>query len=274
MLAPVSVIIPCYRCAGTIGRAMGSVMAQSALPAEVWLVDDASDDDGCTLAALDELQRLYSDRTTVGLIPLAANGGPSAARNAGWEASTQPYLAFLDADDAWHPRKIEVQYSWMRARPGVVLTGHPYILTKPDSFLPGQPDDRHTLPADWRALPVNPCRLLLSNRFSTPCVMLRRDLPHRFEPAKKHCEDYLLWLQLVLEGYPAWSLELPLAYIFKAPFGERGLSAELWKMEKGEVDAYWRLYRQGAIGPAAFCGLSLYSFFKFLRRGVIKFLET
>ncbi len=49
---PVSVVIPCYRCADTIERAMESVMAQTVAPTEVRLVEDGSGDDGRTLAML------------------------------------------------------------------------------------------------------------------------------------------------------------------------------------------------------------------------------
>ncbi len=58
-IAPVSVIIPCYRCASTIQRAVQSVSNQTQKPVEVILVDDASGDD--TLAALHELAQQNSD---------------------------------------------------------------------------------------------------------------------------------------------------------------------------------------------------------------------
>jgi len=52
---PVSVVIPCYCCADTIGRAVESVMAQTILPAEMWLVEDGSEDGGRTIAVLYDL---------------------------------------------------------------------------------------------------------------------------------------------------------------------------------------------------------------------------
>jgi len=58
-IAPVSVIIPCYRCASTIQGAVQSVSNQTQKPVEVILVDDASGDD--TLAALHELAQQNSD---------------------------------------------------------------------------------------------------------------------------------------------------------------------------------------------------------------------
>ena len=265
IVLPVSVIIPCYCCAATIERAVSSVMAQTVLPAEVWLIDDASPDGGQTLEVLYELKQRYSGKTHIEIISLKENSGPSVARNTGWDAATQPYIAFLDADDAWHPRKLEIQYNWMKEHPHVALTGHPFVWVKKD-------DPTQTIPANWHAWQITPFRLLLSNLFSTPSVMLRSDLPYRFDPAKRHSEDYLLWLQIVLSGHTAWRLELPLTYLYKAPFGERGVSADLWKMEKGELDTYWKLHRQGSITKLSLLAITTYSLLKYIRRLIIKFL--
>src|SRR5438309_8195778 len=108
--APVSVIIPCYRCAATIERAMLSVAEQSVRPAEAILIDDASGDN--TFAVMEKIRNKYGDWIRIVALPM--NQGAAAARNAGWHAATQPYIAFLDADDAWHPRKIEIQYGYMQ----------------------------------------------------------------------------------------------------------------------------------------------------------------
>lgn len=62
MHVPVSVVIPCYCCEGTIERAVGSVMKQTALPVEIFLVDDASPDHGRTLNKLRQLQELFVTR--------------------------------------------------------------------------------------------------------------------------------------------------------------------------------------------------------------------
>ena len=55
------------------------------------------------------LQSQYSDGVSIGVIPLGKNVGAPAARNTAWKGSTQPYIAFLDADDLWNPRKLECQ---------------------------------------------------------------------------------------------------------------------------------------------------------------------
>jgi len=121
--APVSVILPCYRCSKTIVRAIESVVKQTLLPKELILIDDASDD-GITIKILHEQAAKYADILIVKIIALDQNKGAAAARNIGWGLSTQPYIALLDADDAWHSRKIEIQFNFMERNPNVVLCGH------------------------------------------------------------------------------------------------------------------------------------------------------
>ena len=193
MILPVSVVVPCFRCAATIGRAIESVLRQTRQPAEIVVVDDASDD-----GSREAIARLPGG---VRAICLDRNLGAAGARNAGWDAVTQDYVAFLDADDAWHPRKLELQSEWMRAHPDAVLTGHGYV----EQDLDGEVSIR-------RASRITPAMLLVANRFTTPSVMLRRSLPQRFAEGKRHSEDYLLWLELVLSGHAAYYLDAPLPH--------------------------------------------------------------
>ena len=67
--APVSVIIPCYRCANTIKRALDSIMAQTLLPEEIILVDDFSNDQNETVALLESLKNLYY-KTNIKIVQL------------------------------------------------------------------------------------------------------------------------------------------------------------------------------------------------------------
>ena len=100
----VSVIIPAYNRAHTVGRSVDSVLYQTYRPLEVIVVDDGSTDG--TAAALD----VFGNRIIVISQP---NGGPSSARNHGVANSKGEFIAFLDSDDTWSPEKLERQVRLM-----------------------------------------------------------------------------------------------------------------------------------------------------------------
>ena len=93
----ISVIIPCYRAAATLRRAVDSALTGAPADLEVLLVDDGSPDD--TGALSDELAA--ADPRVRALH--RANGGAGAARNTGLDAAHGDWVLFLDADDALLP---------------------------------------------------------------------------------------------------------------------------------------------------------------------------
>jgi glycosyltransferase involved in cell wall biosynthesis len=256
-VALVSVVIPCHRCGDTIARALDSVRRQSAPVQETLLVDDASGD-----GTVDRLHALAKEFPGTRVLALAQNGGPATARNAGWAAAQGKYVAFLDADDAWHPRKIELQQALMERRPELALSGHAHLELRTGESPPaGEPPEAVT--------EIRRGALLRSNRFTTSSIMLRRDLPQRFRDGQRHMEDHLLWLSLVCAGERAARLDAALSYRYAAAFGDAGLSADLLAMERAELANYFRLYRSGAIGTLALAGLLPWSLAKFARRVAI-----
>ena len=263
---PVSVIIPCYNCSRTIERAVLSVVNQTACPAGLFLIDDASTDN--TLQRLFDLQRKYA-RIRINIISLPRNQGPGAARNAGWNQSAEPYLAFLDADDAWHPEKIRYQYEWMKKHPHVAVTSHRCIQIAPHT------DGFWKLPSDPAAVYVlKPLGLLFWNQILTRSVMLHRMVAFRFPENKRYSEDYCLWLEMVLNGISAWYMDIPLAASFKSAYGEEGLSRDLVAMEKGELDTYQRLWRKKLLPTGLIIGLTGFSLIKHLRRTIIHWVKA
>ncbi len=253
---PVSAVIPCYRCSDTIRRAIGSIAAQTALPREIIVVDDGSAD--ATPETLRQIAAEYPPGW-IKIMELAVNGGAGQARNAGWNAATQPYVAFLDADDAWHAKKLEIQYGWMQAHPEAQLTGHPTTWVRDGKI----PTDE---PASARIARIDPHWLLLGNCFSLRSVMVRREFPIRFHREKRYMEDYWWVLQAAFSGYNIYRIELPLACMFKAPYGAGGLSSRQWEMEKSELDNYWGLKRTGKLGLLPALALTIYSLLKYAKR--------
>ena len=258
--ASVSVVIPCLNCEGTIRRAVTSVVEQTWQPTEVILVVDNGSIDQ-TLSRLREIGASF-EPSWIKVIEIGDNRGPSIARNTGWNVATQPYLTFLDADDAWQPRKVEIQLKYMQAHPEVAITGHRLHWLREGEKLNPPPDQ-------YIIKPVTKWMMLASNRLSTSTVMLKRDLDVRFAPAKRHSEDYLLWLRIISSGYKAEFIDLDLAYRYKAPYGMGGLSGQLWAMEKGELDTYQTLCNENMISLHALLVLSAFSIVKYIRRVMI-----
>lgn len=260
---PVSVIVPCFRCSDTIKRAIESIWSQTHLPREVMLVDDCSGDG--TVDTLKAIQDQYG-HDWVRVLELENNGGPGKARNHGWDKASLTYIAFLDADDTWHPNKIEVQYGWMALHDEVILTGHAFdVVTSKE--LQNNLGIGGFYELDF--LPVSKVELSLSNRFITSTVMLRRDIPFRFEEEKRRSEDFMLWLEICFSGCQCYRSGGKLAFLHKPAYGFGGLSANLWKMELGELDAYRRIHNRGGFGFLSLFLLVAWSLFKFVRRLVL-----
>lgn len=256
--APVTVVIPCWRCKDTIERAVNSIRQQTFLPKKIILVDDASDDG--TADFLEQLKNRY-ENNWIDVIRLSVNSGPGPARNEGWRKAETPYVAFLDADDAWHPRKLELQLNWMMINPEIVITGHSSELfdeekgfTKIDVLNEPQ---KYTL-----------LNMLVSNKMITRTVILKADIPFVFA-GKDVTEDYLLWLEISAKKFPIIKFDIPLAVSFRPEFSAGGYSANLWKHEKRELKAISYLHVTHKINSLIWVISSSWSLIKFVRRIII-----
>jgi len=99
----VSVVIPTYNRAHSLGSAIDSALAQTHANLDIVVVDDGSSDDTGELVA-----RRYGAEPRVTYLR-QENAGVSAARNAGLRLARGSYVALLDSDDAWETWKIELQ---------------------------------------------------------------------------------------------------------------------------------------------------------------------
>lgn len=107
----VSVIIPCYNRAHTIGEAIASVHAQTRVPLELIVVDDASTDGSAEIA----------ERAGARVIRLPENRGNSFARNAGIQAALGDAIAWLDSDDYWEPHHLATVAALLDAYPDAAV---------------------------------------------------------------------------------------------------------------------------------------------------------
>ena len=90
----VSVIIPAYNCAGTIGDTLESVLRQR-VPMEVIVVNDCSPD------RLDDAMARYRGNPCIAYLKNEKNLGASGSRNKAVALAKGKYVAFVDSDDQW-----------------------------------------------------------------------------------------------------------------------------------------------------------------------------
>lgn len=260
-VAPVSVVVPCFRCSDTIADAVASVAAQILRPAEVLLVDDGSGDG--TLECLRQLARHYPEGW-IKVLSMPRNGGPSGARNLGWEHATQTWIAFLDADDTWHPHKLKLQMEVVARDPQIAVLFHPMNVQAREVPAPAL-----TYPLKVTVAKRHLLRIRTS--FPTASIVLRRHLPFRFDESRKRAEDFLLWAQILLSGYRCACLNQVLASWHKEPFGAGGLSGDLAAMYAAALDARRELHAQGLLGWWQLHVLNCISLVRHTRRHILTF---
>lgn len=192
----VSVVIPTYNSGPLVVEAVESVLRQTLPAAQVIVVDDGSTDD--------TVQRLEPYRGRIDFVQ-QPNARVAAARNTGLERATGELIAFLDADDVWHPRKLERQLAALRKQPQIGLLATE-LTDWPGEFV-ALADG-----GDGRATIVPLTTMLVFNPLATSSIVVRRALLEqvgRFDTELFGPEDYDLWLRCAQQS-PVAILQQPL----------------------------------------------------------------
>lgn len=175
----VSVIVPAFNAETVLVEAIQSVDAQGYDDLEIAIVDDGSTDGTADVAAAlgGRVRSLRQE-----------NRGPSAARNAGLAATTGEIVAFLDADDLWPERSLEVRLEFLARNRDCAIVGGRIRDLWPDLLGPG----RHQLDSP-RA----------THSFNVGCALFRRslfDVIGGFDEALRNGEDVDLLVRAAARG--------------------------------------------------------------------------
>jgi len=223
----VSVVIPTHNRWPMLCDAIGSVLGQSYEGFEVIVVDDGSQD-----KTLENLKRYGLPLRVIS----QSRRGVAAARNLGARSSHGKYLAFLDSDDLWRPRKLEVQVAFMEERPGLQICQTEEIWIRRGVRV--NPKSRHHKPSgDIFRASLDLCLV------SPSAVMMTRELFERvggFDESFTVCEDYDLWLRVAVDN-PVPLIPAPL--VVKRGGHEDQLSRSTWGLDRFRVLALQKLLR-------------------------------
>ena len=244
----VSVVIPAYRCAGTLPLAIDSALAQD-VPLEVLVIDD------CPAEPVSQVMEQYKDDPHVIYLRNSENKGAAETRNRGIAAAKAPFIAFLDADDIWRADKLKKQLAALE-RTGCVLCCTARELMTPEGVFTG------------KIIPVKETityrDLLKHNSINCSSVLIRTDVIREFpmSNAESH-EDYITWLRVLRAHGNACGINEPLLQYRLSNTGKSGSKLKSAKMT-------FMVYRRMGFG----IGKSILCFCSYAFHGVWKYLFT
>jgi glycosyltransferase involved in cell wall biosynthesis len=193
MKAPlVSVLLPVYNRADSVGEAVASILRQTFRDFELIAINDGSTEDD-TASVLDALARASGD-DRLRVVHLDRNRGLAGALNHGISLARGRYIARQDDDDVSLPGRLEAQVRFLEANPRCALLG-----TRADIWIGAAPTGRHhDHPSDNATLQFD---LLTGNPFVHSSVMIRRSVldtvgVYSTDPARQPPEDYELWSRI------------------------------------------------------------------------------
>lgn len=243
----VSVVIPTFNRANSIGQAVASVLSQSYAPYEVLVIDDGSTDE--TLDALkpfEEAIRIISQQ----------NSGVSAARNAGILAARGEWIAFLDSDDEWEVDKLRKQMGVISASNDLLacVTNADIVLRNGRTFNLFRSRGRsyHSNGKDYAAF-ERPLLEVLNNQPYIQTLCVRRESlldAGLFDTSMSIHEDGDLLCRLALQGSFVF-IDTPLVRICRKGDPTENLSFQYQTDRLSVIKQHIKSYRKLLSVPAA-----------------------
>ena len=232
----VSIVIPCYRDSNTLSSAIRSLYEQTYSNIEIIVVNDASPESV-------EIERVLSNFPAVTYIKNNINIGLAATRNVGINCSKGEYIAFLDADDEWHPRKLELQMKYVNDNSAIACDVEEFLSDSPQLkvFNEAQENNIEIVGGNLKFSFQN---YLTGASLLAPKALLLK--VRGYDENFRSCEDYDLWLRLLEEGATLIHLRLPLYYY---RFNAGGLSKNVKAISFWELEVMKRHLQRHSKSP-------------------------
>lgn len=227
----VSVIIPVYNGEKTVARAIDSALMQET-ELEVLVIDDCSTDQTGTVL------KQYAGNGKVRCLKNKQNAGAAESRNYGVREARGEYVAFLDADDAWMPGKLQTQLEILKKTDGVICS------TARQLVCPGDSRDGQIIHVPKQ---ITYKKLLTHNSIACSSVVLKTSVAREFpmEHAEVH-EDYLTWIRLLKKYEVCYGVDQPFLLYSLSTTGKSGSKLRSAGMTFG-------VYRQAGLSLPKSC---------------------
>lgn len=257
----ISVIVPVYNNEETVLDALDSVISQSRfdLIDEIIVINDGSKDN--SMSIIDEYMKLHISVPIV--LINQSNRGAAVARNVGIRAAHGDWIALLDADDVWLHDKIEKQVNYIEESKNVDFLGGNHC-DKPLKIFFKRIEKLYK---------ANIKDLCIKWFPVTPSVLFKKRIIDEiggFNETMKYAEDGEFFARVCIK-YNYYYMPEKVVSIGhgKRSFGERGLSANLYEMYRGNVVIFRNLRNRGEIGFFFYYFIRIFAYMKYLRRSII-----
>lgn len=203
----VSVVMPAFQCADTIGQAIASVLVQN-VPLELLIVDDCSTDH------IDQAIAPFVGDPRIRAVRNERNLGAAESRNRAVTMARGAYIAYLDADDVWRPGKLEKQLKLMEQ------TGTVLCATARELMTPGGKPTGRVIPVRSK---ITYRALLMHNGINCSSVVVKTEVAKEFPMMHDDShEDYILWLRILKKYGEACAVNEPLLQYRLSRTGKSG----------------------------------------------------
>jgi glycosyltransferase involved in cell wall biosynthesis len=236
----VTVVLPLFNAAPYIFQTLDALQRQTFTNFEAIVLDDGSTDDGARIV---KEKRACDSRVS---LVVQKNSGVSNTRNRGVALANAPIIAFLDADDVWHPEFLEKVTGHMREKPATSICFARARFINEQSDALGIFSRAHS-----RALNLTD---FLSGNPTTTCsnLVVRRDAfmaSGGFKSGLNYAEDQLWLLQMFLAGHVIEGLP---QVLLDYRISKNGLSSDTLSMGRGwdEMATYMQTLSPARIKPA------------------------
>lgn len=217
-----SIIMPCYNAGSYISSSISSVINQTYPHWCLYIIDDGSTDHSYEI-----IHTFMSSESRIKYIKLPHNSGVAMARNRGIKEVNGNYIAFLDSDDLWMDRKLELQLYFLESGYDIVCSNYMTFTDVISSSL-----SERFFPEKF-----NYRDMLFGNKIGNLTGVYNQVNLGKCYQHKKGHEDYIMWLDLMKRTKYAYCVQDVLAYYRVA---STSLSSNKWRASRWQ----WEIYRR------------------------------
>ncbi|PPR33811.1 MAG: UDP-Glc:alpha-D-GlcNAc-diphosphoundecaprenol beta-1,3-glucosyltransferase WfgD [Alphaproteobacteria bacterium MarineAlpha6_Bin5] len=227
----VSVIIPTYNRKAFLTNAIDSVLSQTYQNLELIIIDDGSSD-----KSLDFIKKKYPKIRFF----KQRNKGVSSARNKGIKLSSYEWVAFLDSDDRWHPKKLEKQINYL-----IKYSKYEICHTDEVWIKNGSKINQHKKHQKFGGFIFDKCLDIC--KISPSSVIVNKKIFKKiglFDESLPVCEDYDLWLRILVK-FPILYLNEKLTIKYGGHLNQ--LSKKYWGMDRFRIKTLENLIKNNSL---------------------------